>query len=177
MGGVPEENEEKLRARARQRIAQGVLPCEKPLRTWGGRGSGAACNLCDQPIQSSEPEMELEYESTSLQPTVRFHLRCQTLWDQAREVRQSSPSQWTSVNEQLPPLRVVVEARVSLSGSRSIILNVMRVCDGETGPVVWLNATTNSQLPDLWAPLEWRPLADTLPVTGPNVAPGLSRRA
>jgi hypothetical protein len=121
--------------------------------------------------------MELEYEASAAHPSVRFHLRCQTLWDQAREAHRPSPSQWISVDEQLPPLRTVVEARVSLGGSRSIILNVMRVCDGETGPLVWLNATTNSQLPELWAPVEWRPVPEALVVGETNVAPNFSRRA
>jgi hypothetical protein len=174
MGDVTQEQEEVLRARARQRIEQHRLPREKPSRMWGGRGSGAACSLCDEPIVDSEPEMELEYDPSAPIPTVRFHLRCQAIWDSAREV--PSPSQWISVVERPPPLHTVVEARISLGGSRSLILNIMRICDGETGPVVWLNATTNAQLPENWQPVEWRGIQ--LPTAPPPAAaPDITRRA
>ncbi len=164
MGDIAKENEEALEARARQRIEQELLPREKPARMWGGRGTGLQCCLCDLPILESEPEMELEYEPPARLTAVRFHLRCQSIWDVARQV--PKPSQWISLRSEPPPLHTVVEARISLGGSRSIILNVMRVCDGDTGPVVWLNATTNERLPEAWRPVEWRvgPVLPTVPV-------------
>jgi hypothetical protein len=155
MGDMTKQQEEALQARARARIAQGSLPREKPTRMWGGHGTGLPCSLCDQPISNSEPEMELEYEPSAPVPTVRFHLRCQSIWDGARQVPDAS--QWISVEQEMPPLHTTVEARITLGGgARSLILNVMRVCDGETGPVVWLNATTNSGLPESWQPVQWR---------------------
>jgi hypothetical protein len=175
MGGLTEENEEALRARARKRIEQGLLPREKPLRMWGGRGTGAACTLCDHPIETTEPEMELEYEPPTALPCVRFHLRCQSIWELARE--RQMPSQWISMAAEMPPLRMLVEARIGLGESRSLILNVMRVNNGETGPVVWLNATTNSQLPDSWIPFEWRLPAEAVSAVATSVVPPLSRRA
>jgi hypothetical protein len=158
MGGPSKQGHEVLRARARERIEQKLLPRTKPARMWGGRGTGLVCSLCDAPILDSEPEMELEYEASAPIPVVRFHLQCQSIWEAARQAPKASA--WTSVEEQLPPLHCMVEARLNLGDSRSIILNVMRVCDGETGPVVWLNATTNSQLPENWHPIEWRDLPD-----------------
>jgi hypothetical protein len=175
MGDITLEQEEALQTRVRERIEQGLLPREKPTRLWGGHGSGQLCSLCDQPISETEPEMELEYEATAQVPTVRFHLRCQSLWDAARQVPDAS--QWVSVEQEMPPLHTTVEARISLGGgTRSLILNVMRVCDGETGPVVWLNATTNSGLPDSWRPVEWRSLQVTAPPE-PAATPGITRRA
>ena len=135
---------------------------------WGGRGSGQTCSLCDQPILETEPEMELEYEGTESQAVVRFHLQCQSVWD---EMRQARTSPWTLVSTELPPLLRIVEARLSLSQQRSIILNVMRVNHGDTGPIVWLNATTNSPLPQNWQPVEWRPLADQQLSTPAELAP------
>lgn len=173
MGDMTQQQEEALQTRARERIEQGVLPREKPTRMWGGRGSGLPCSLCDEPIAETEPEMELEYEARA--PTVRFHLRCQSIWDGARRVPDAS--RWISVEQELPPLHTMVEARISLGGgTRSLILNVMRVCDGETGPVVWLNATTNSGLPDSWQPVQWRSL-QIEPPARPAPAPTLTRRA
>lgn len=153
MGGPSKESMEALRVRARERVEQKLLPRTKPARTWGGRGTGLACSLCDAPILDSETEMELEFEGAQT-PVLRFHLQCQSVWEAARQIPPSSA--WTSVEFDLPPLHSIVEARLSLGESRSLILNVMRVCDGETGPVVWLNATTNSPLPETWHPVEWR---------------------
>jgi hypothetical protein len=121
---------------------------------WGGHGSGLVCSLCDVPILETETEMELEYEGSVENSVVRFHLQCQSIWESARRV--PSASSWRSVEREPPPLHAVVEARLSMGESRVIILNVIRICDGETGPVVWLNATTNSPIPDTWSPLEWR---------------------
>jgi hypothetical protein len=101
--------------------------------------------------------MELEYEGSEVHSVVRFHLQCQSVWDEARQLR-ASP--WTLVSEELPPLLHIIEARIQLNGSRNLILTVMRVNHGDTGPVVWLNTTTNSPLPANWQPVEWRPVAD-----------------
>jgi hypothetical protein len=142
---------------------------------WGGRGTGLVCSLCDKPILDTEPEMELEFEGKDVQSVVRFHLQCQSVWD---EVRQQRASPWTLVSIELPPLLQIVEARLALNESRSVILNVMRVNHGDTGPIVWLNATTNSPLPPNWQPLEWRPLADQQLPTPADLANGLiSHRA
>jgi hypothetical protein len=161
MGDPSQQGRDALRDAARERIEQARLPKNKPSRMWGGRGSGQACSLCDRPILDTEPEMELEYESAASQAgeatVVRFHLQCHSVWD---EMRQARTSPWTLVSHELPPLLHIVEARLSISQQRSIILNVMRVNHGDTGPVVWLNATTNSPLPPNWQPVEWRPVAD-----------------
>jgi hypothetical protein len=167
MGDPIQQGRDALRDAARERIEQARLPRNKPSRMWGGRGSGKTCSLCDRPIADSEPEMELEYEGDPSQPVVRFHLQCQTVWE---EVRQARNSPWTLVSSELPPLLHIVEARLSLSTQRAIILNVMRVNHGDTGPIVWLNATTNSPLPAHWQPVEWRPVADQQLHTPPELA-------
>jgi len=168
MGDPSQQGRDALREIARERIEQARLPKNKPSRIWGGRGTGQTCSLCDQPILDSEPEMELEYEGHASHPVVRFHLQCQTVWD---EVRQARNSPWTLVSDELPPLLHVVEARLTLGTQRAIILNVMRVNHGDTGPIVWLNATTNSPLPPNWQPVEWRALADQQLQTPEELAP------
>jgi hypothetical protein len=157
MDDPSQQGREALRDTARERIEQSRLPRTKPARMWGGRGTGQVCSLCDRPILDSEPEMELEYESAEALSVVRFHLQCQSVWD---EVRQARASPWTLVSEEMPALLHIVEARIQLNESRNVILNVMRVNHGDTGPVVWLNTTTNSPLPASWQPVEWRPVAD-----------------
>jgi hypothetical protein len=157
MGDPSQQGRDALRDTARERIEQARLPKTKPSRMWGGHGSGQTCSLCDRPILASEPEMELEYEGDASSSVVRFHLQCQSVWD---EVRQARSSPWTLVSQDMPPLLRIVEGRIALSQRRVVILNVMRVNHGETGPVVWLNATTNSPLPSSWQVIEWRPVAD-----------------
>jgi hypothetical protein len=150
---VNEKSEETLRARARERIASGELPRAKPARSWGGRGSGLPCSLCDQPIADTGPEMELEFDGAISATALRFHLQCQVIWDSVRRV--PTETEWTAIEKRLPPFDTVVEARVNLSGSRSVILGVVlarsRSTEGQ-----WLNATTSSPLPAAWRPLEWR---------------------
>lgn len=175
MNGPSKLGPESLRARARERIEQQVLPRTKPARTWGGRGTGQHCSLCDEPILDSEPEMELEYETAPAAPVVRFHLQCQSAWEAERQGPNASA--WISVDVELPPLHAMVEARLSLGEGRVLILSVMRVCDGESGPVVWLNATTNSQLPDHWRPVEWRALAAQQPPSQSESKPAPRRTA
>ncbi len=75
--------------------------------------------------------MELEYEGSVPQKVVRFHLQCQSVWDEARQLR-SSP--WTPVAEELPPLLHIVEARIGLHEQRSVILTVMRINHGDDRP-------------------------------------------
>jgi hypothetical protein len=174
MGDPTQRGRDALRDTARERIEQARLPKNKPSRMWGGRGTGQTCSLCDCPILDSEPEMELEYEGEAGSPIVRFHLQCQAVWD---EVRQARSSPWTLVSTDLPPLLHTVEGRIALSQQRSVILNVMRVNHGDTGPVVWLNATTNSPLPPTWQVIEWRPVADhELPTPAEMTPAGRSSR-
>jgi hypothetical protein len=174
MGDPSQQGREALRDTARERIEQSRLPRTKPARMWGGRGSGQVCSLCDKPILESEAEMELEYDGTNAPSVIRFHIQCQSVWDEARQIR-TSP--WTLVSSELPPLLHVVEARLSLNEARAIILNVMRANHGDTGPVVWLNANTNSPLPETWRPLEWRPVADRQLATPADLSARFPRSA
>jgi hypothetical protein len=171
MGDPSQRDQNTLRARARDRIDCGLLPRTKAARTWGGRGSGHACSLCDAPILESEPEMELEYEDSSPNSVLRFHLQCQSIWETERH---GTPADaWRQVENDLPPFGRAVETRVELGGGpaggtgRTIILNVMRLCDSESGSTLWINANTNAPLPETWRPLEWRdPTRPRPPETG-----------
>jgi len=159
MSEPSEKDSGALRARARERIEQGRLPRAKAFRTWGGRGSGLRCDLCEAAITTEEPEFELQLDLTPSGEPVRFHRLCHALWNEARE--ECDPGNWRPVSRELPPHGVVVEARVSLSTSRSIILNVIcHAPDGDTGRAApaWLNGTTGGPLPDGWVPIEWRPV-------------------
>lgn len=71
------ELQEALRPIARERIANGRLPCERPSRMVGGPGSGQVCSLCDRPIENYQIQFEIELRGA----TFRFHTVCHSLWE------------------------------------------------------------------------------------------------
>jgi hypothetical protein len=150
-----EESSETLRAKAQERISQGKLPSTKPARTWGGLGSGLACDLCDMTILPTQPEFEVEPDLAAPAEVVRFHRRCHAIWDLVRQELVAIPSQWIPVATRLPAPGELVEVRLDLGGRRTILLDLIYV--GESGGVdPWINATTRAALPVGWSPLEWR---------------------
>ncbi len=76
--------EERLRRQAQERIRQGRLPAQVPLRTWGGPGAGYPCCLCDLPITQGEIEFELQFGANPNPISLRFHSRCHVAWDLER---------------------------------------------------------------------------------------------
>jgi hypothetical protein len=65
-----------LRARIRELIKAGIVPCDEPDKVWAGRGTGTHCLACGESITPSEVEYEIELGAT----TFRLHLTCFTLW-------------------------------------------------------------------------------------------------
>jgi len=59
---MPEDSvlpERELRARLIRRMEDGRLPVALPTRINAGYGSGAQCDLCDQPIAAHQVEYEI----------------------------------------------------------------------------------------------------------------------
>jgi hypothetical protein len=159
---------ELLRARARERITQGRLPRTKAVRTWGGVGVGLTCCLCDAAILSSEPEFELQFDLLPASTSLRFHRHCHAIWSEVRE--EYRPPEWCLVSEQLPPFGSLVEARVRLGATRSIILNL--ICSSaSSGAGTWVNGTTGDPLPEGWQPIEWRHAASVSGEPGRGAEP------
>jgi hypothetical protein len=154
MGEQSVEEIEVLRVRARERMTQGRLPRTKAIRTWGGLGAGLPCSLCDAAILSSEPEFELQFDLAPESIPLRFHRQCHSIWNEVRE--EYRPPEWYPVSEQLPPSGTLVEARVRLGATRSIILNLICSSSPAAGASVWVNGTTGDPLPEGWHPIEWR---------------------
>lgn len=65
---------------AREHIAGGRLPSAVPKSLGAGRGTGATCSLCGQPIEPEQVEYELNGDGGE---TFRFHLRCHAIWQLA----------------------------------------------------------------------------------------------
>ena len=171
MGEPLLEEIEALRTRAREMLRAGGLPRTKAVRTWGGRGSGAPCELCGTAISSSEPEFEVQLEATPSAPSLRFHRTCHAVWE---TVRAEAEAGWTQVSERLPPADTRVDARVMLSPGRAIILSLICHMDPQSGPT-WINATTLAPLPEGWTPVEWRARTDE--ATSAAAESSLSRSA
>ncbi len=68
-------------ARILTRMAAGQLPAKPCERTWAGRGTDRACDVCGRPITPSEIECEADFANDTV---LRFHLTCYELWEEAR---------------------------------------------------------------------------------------------
>jgi hypothetical protein len=73
-------------ARIMDKLWQGTLPADDPVRLRGGLGSGLPCDGCDAVIASSEPEHEVEMPDG--RTLLRFHVACTGLW---RALKQAMP--------------------------------------------------------------------------------------
>jgi hypothetical protein len=71
-----------IAAMIRKKLDAGTLPLNSPAKLWAGLGSGRLCVACEQPIQSSQAEYELEYDDDRAVP--RFQAACHGLWEEER---------------------------------------------------------------------------------------------
>jgi hypothetical protein len=80
----------------RSKIALGLLPIPTvpPGEMWVGKGSGRACNVCDQPITEAETEYETDLPTGK---TLRFHQQCLHAWHEERR-RRAAGCPWCSVS-------------------------------------------------------------------------------
>ena len=69
-------NDDVLRARIRELIAAGLVPCDEPHKVWAGRGNGTHCLACGQTITSAEVEYEVDLASA----VFRVHRACFATW-------------------------------------------------------------------------------------------------
>jgi hypothetical protein len=77
-------DENLLRAKAREALGTGKLPVRRPERMWGGKGAGAACAVCDLPVRRDEIGFDLEFpgEAGSANAfSCALHMRCLAAWE------------------------------------------------------------------------------------------------
>jgi hypothetical protein len=67
-----------IRARIRQKFADGVLPQKLPRKAWLGYGSGRACSGCEDSILPAQSEYAFAGPRTG--GKCRFHVGCYALW-------------------------------------------------------------------------------------------------
>ena len=66
-----------IHERIRRKLSQGLLPAERPTKTWAGNGSGFSCSGCGRPIVA--PQLEFEHDLSEGR-LLRFHGVCDGLW-------------------------------------------------------------------------------------------------
>ena len=66
-----------IRARIRQMVATGELPCEESGKVWAGRGSGTHCAACGEAIEATQIEFEVPLGPGAV---LRLHRVCHHLW-------------------------------------------------------------------------------------------------
>jgi hypothetical protein len=57
----------------RTKLARGLLPREKPVAEWAGRGTRHPCAVCARPIEYHQFEIEAEFRN---RPSLHFHRDC-----------------------------------------------------------------------------------------------------
>ena len=74
----------RLRAKARESVESGRMPGRSPDRLWGGKGTGAACAICCEPVGTDQIEFEIEFDRQGPTPgkdKYRAHLACLSAWE------------------------------------------------------------------------------------------------
>ena len=76
-----------IRARVREMVETGQLPCEESGKVWAGHGSGTHCAACGEPIESTQIEFEVPLGPGAV---VRLHRACYRIWQEECETLPSS---------------------------------------------------------------------------------------
>lgn len=67
------------------RLTVAELRRARPLKLFGGRGSGATCDLCRVVINANDPEYEVDAELDGAKIALHFHVRCYDTWRASRD--------------------------------------------------------------------------------------------
>lgn len=80
-------NEQELRATIASRVRAGILPSERPARTYAGTGEGATCDCCGLSITEHDVQYELDFATSSDESrrTLFAHRDCHRIWQRLIE--------------------------------------------------------------------------------------------
>jgi hypothetical protein len=78
-------NEREIRELAPQALRANKLPGRDPDRTWGGRGVGAPCTICGEPVAPDQVEYarQFAHDAPGLDK-YSLHIRCFAAWEMER---------------------------------------------------------------------------------------------
>jgi hypothetical protein len=79
-----------LRDVIRRKLDDGDLPTKAPNEMDVGRGTGATCDACGDPIQPAQSEHELTYPDIAR--VLRLHFGCVAVWEMQRRERGLDPA-------------------------------------------------------------------------------------
>jgi hypothetical protein len=63
-----------------ERLTVAALRRAEPIRLWGGKGCGVACDFCRVLVSDTEVEYEVEAQLDGQRMTLHFHPRCYDIW-------------------------------------------------------------------------------------------------
>lgn len=63
-----------------ERLTVAALRRARPIRLWGGKGCGVACDFCRVLVSNTEVEYEVEADLDGSSVTLHFHPRCHEAW-------------------------------------------------------------------------------------------------
>jgi hypothetical protein len=72
-----------------ERLTVAALRRARPIRLWGGKGSGVPCDFCRVLVSSTEVEYEVEAQLDGAPVTLHFHPRCHDAWKLEIEAHRS----------------------------------------------------------------------------------------
>jgi hypothetical protein len=92
-----EGNGNELLEKVRHAILAGKLPKQEPAATFGGRGEGASCAICGEPVAPDQIEFEIEFApgaGTDAGPgPYHLHARCFRVWEtECRSILMANPT-------------------------------------------------------------------------------------
>lgn len=84
-------NEQELRAKIASRVRTGLLPSERPAKTYAGIGEGANCDCCGLAITDRDVQYEVDFSTSSeaSRRTLIVHRDCHRIWQRLIDVSAS----------------------------------------------------------------------------------------
>ena len=80
-------NEQDLRKKIASRVRAGILPSERPARTYAGTGEGVTCDCCGLAITERDVQYEVDFMTSAqgARRTLVAHRDCHRIWQQLAE--------------------------------------------------------------------------------------------
>jgi len=80
-------NEQDLRMKIGSRVRAGILPSERPARTYAGTGEGVTCDFCGLTITEFDVQYEVDFMTSAegSRWTLVAHRDCHRIWQRLTE--------------------------------------------------------------------------------------------
>jgi hypothetical protein len=80
-------NEQDLRMKIASRVRDGILPSERPARTYAGTGEGVTCDCCGLTITELDVQYEVDFITSAdgSRWTLIAHRDCHRIWQRLTE--------------------------------------------------------------------------------------------